>query len=180
MKSQFFALTLMAAIGLTACGDKAEQPSAATNTVTPTPVKYQATLAEGIDFKKDGYPAFIKEVEGISNYEQWGRWSDADAGGPVVRFTFKEKLPEAFKLVVTANVFGPNEGKPIEVKAGQVSQKFIIKNASEPNSYTINFQKVNGNTLEFTPPSPTSPASLDKETPDVRKLGIAFIAIKIQ
>jgi hypothetical protein len=137
-------------------------------------------MAQGIDFKKDGYPAFITQVAGMSGFEHWGRWSDADVGGPTVRFTFKDKLPPTFKLVVTAYAFGPNEGKPIQVKAGQVTQEWTIKPAAEPGTYTIKFENVDGNTLEFTPPAPTSPVSQNKDTPDPRKLGIAFISLKIE
>lgn len=165
---------------LSACGDKPQPQTPTAAAPAPAMVVYEATLAQGIDFKKDGYPTFITQVSGMSGSEPWGRWSDADAGGTLVRFTFKDKLPATFKLVVTANAFGPNEGKPIQVKAGQVSQDWTIKNAADPGTYTINFEKVDGNTLEFTPPAPTSPASLNKDTPDPRKLGIAFVSLKIE
>ena len=171
---------------LSACGDKPQPQAPAAAAPAPAAAQapavavYEATLAQGIDFRKDGYPAFISQIAGMSGLEPWGRWSDADAGGPVVRFTFKDKLPAAFKLVVTAHAFGPNEGKPIQVKAGQVTQEWTIKNAAESGTYTIKFEKVDGNTLEFTPPAPTSPASLNKDTPDPRKLGIAFVSLKIE
>jgi hypothetical protein len=150
------ALVLSSFLVLSACGDKPQNLTSAAPLTGPPFVMYQASLAQGIDFKKDGYPAFITQVAGMSGLEPWGRWSDADAGGPVVRFTFKDKLPAAFKLVVTANAFGPNEGKSIQVKAGQATQELTIKNAAEPGAYTIKFEKVDGNTLEFIPPAPTS------------------------
>jgi phosphoglycerol transferase len=173
-------LVLSSFVLLTACGDKPQPQTPAASAPAPAAVVYEATLAQGIDFKKDGYPAFIAQVAGMSDLEPWGRWSDADAGGPVVRFTFKDKLPATFNLVVSANAFGPNEGKPIQVKAGQVTQEWTIKNTAEPGTYTIKFDKVDGNMLEFTPPSPTSPASLNKDTPDGRKLGIGFVSLKIE
>lgn len=173
-------LILSSMLVLSACGDKPNPQTPASAAPTPAMVVYEATFAQGIDFKKDGYPAFITQVAGMSSLEAWGRWSDADAGGPAVRFTFKDKLPAAFKLVVTAKAFGPNEGKPIQVKAGQVTQEWTIKNAADPGTYTIKFEKVDGNTLEFTPPAPTSPASLNKDTRDPRKLGIGFVSLKIE
>jgi phosphoglycerol transferase len=176
-------LILSSFVFLSACDDNPQPQTPAAASPAPAMVVYEATLAQGIDFKKDGYPAFITQVVGMSGLEPWGRWSDADAGGPVVRFTFKDKLPDAFKLVVTANAFGPNEGKPIQVTAGQVTKEWTIKNAGElakSGSYTIKFEKVDGNTLEFTPPAPTSPASLNKDTPDPRKLGIGFVSLKIE
>ncbi len=177
---KFNVLILSSLLVLSACGDKPHPQTPAAAAPTPAMLVYDATLAQGIDFRKDGYPAFISQVAGMSGLEPWGRWSDADAGGPVVRFTFKDKLPATFNLVVTANAFGPNEGKPIQVKAGQLTQEWTIKNAAESGTYTIKFEKVDGNTLEFTPPAPTSPASLSKDTTDTRKLGIAFISLKIE
>jgi phosphoglycerol transferase len=175
------ALILSSMLVLSACGDKPPNPqTTAAAAPAPAVVVYEATLAQGIDFKKDGYPNFISQVAGMSSFEGWGRWSDADASGPVVRFTFKDKLPAAFKLVVTANAFGPNEGKPIQVKAGKVVKELTIKNSAEPGTYIINFANVEGNTLELTPPAPTSPESLNKETPDARKLGIGFVSLKIE
>jgi phosphoglycerol transferase len=181
MMKQLNFLILSSVLVLSACGDKPQPQAPVASAPAPAPalVAYEATLAQGIDFKRDGYPVFIAQVAGISHLDQWGRWSDADAGGPVVRFTFKEKLPEAFNLVLIAHAFGPNEGKPIQVKAGQVTREWTIKNAAEPGTYTIKFEKVDGNTLEFTPPAPTSPASLNKDTPDGRKLGIGFVSLKI-
>jgi len=179
MKKLIF-LILSSTLVLSACGDKSPPQTPAAAAPAPAMVIYEATLAQGIDFKKEGYPAFISQVVGMSGLEAWGRWSDADAGGPVVRFTFKDKLPASFKLVVAANAFGTNEGKPIQVKAGQITQEWTIKNAVVPGTYTIKFEKVDGNTLEFTPPVPTSPASLNKDTPDPRKLGIGFVSLKFE
>jgi phosphoglycerol transferase len=173
-------LILSSFVLLSACDDKPQPQTPAAASPAPAMVVYEATLAQGIDFKKEGYPSFITQVVGMSGFEPWGRWSDADVGGPVVRFTFKDKLPAAFNLVVTAHAFGPNEGKPIQVKAGQMTQELTIKNAAESGTYTIKFEKVDGNTLEFTPPAPTSPASLNKDTPDPRKLGIGFASLKIE
>ncbi len=183
---KFNVLILSYLLVLSACDDspKPQTPAAAATAPVAAPepamAVYESTLAQGIDFKKEGYPAFIAQVAGMSAFEAWGRWSDADVGGAVVRFTFKDKLPAAFNLVVTAHAFGPNEGKPIQVKAGQVSQEFTIKKAAESGTYTIKFEKVDGNTLEFTPPAPTSPASLNKDTSDGRKLGIGFVSLKIE
>lgn len=39
--------------------------------------RYPASLMEGIDFTRLGWPEFIRNVKGLSGYEPWGRWSDA-------------------------------------------------------------------------------------------------------
>jgi phosphoglycerol transferase len=141
--------------------------------------RHYAKLSEGIDFTLRTWPEFIKDVNGISGPEPWGRWSDADAGGHVVRFTFNAKLPDSFSLVLQANAFGPNEGKAVKVKAGQVSQDWVIKNADPVGTYTLKFAKVDGNTIEFTPPTPVSPKSLGFST-DTRVLGVGFVSLKVQ
>jgi phosphoglycerol transferase len=115
----------------------------------------------------------------MSGHEPWGRWTDADAGGPIARFTFKNKLPVNFTLTVTANAFGPNEAQPIKVTAGSISQTFTIKNASQQSSYTMKFDNVDGSTLEFAPPAPASPKSLGVSG-DPWKVGIGFVSIKIR
>lgn len=169
---------LTASFVFTACGDKPTPPTPANAAPAAVQPGYEATLVEGINFKRDGYPSFISQVSGMSGYEPWGRWSDADAGGPDVRFTFKNKLPSNFKLVITAQAFGPNDGQPVKVKVGSISQTFVIKNTAEPTTYTLTFDKVDSDVILFTPPSPTSPASVNKDTPDLRKLGIGFISLK--
>ncbi|MBP8005734.1 MAG: hypothetical protein KAZ18_02405 [Acinetobacter sp.] len=182
---KFNALILSSLLVLSACDDSPEPqtPSAATNAPAAAPAPavavYEATLAQGIDFRKDGYPAFIAQVSGMSALEPWGRWSDADAGGPVVRFKFKDKLPASFVLVLQANAFGPNEGKAVKVKAGQVSQDWVIKNADPAGTYTLKFANVDSDTIEFTIPSPTSPKSQGVND-DPRVLGVGFISLKVQ
>jgi phosphoglycerol transferase len=162
---------------LAACGDKTT--SSASVPVTSSPHTYQASLADGIDFTKDGYPKFIVAVSGMSGHEPWGRWTDANAGGSVARFTFKDKLPPNFTLSVTASAYGPNEGQPIKVRAGSINRSFTIKNGEKPSTYAISFDEVDGNNLEFTPPAPTSPKSLGFSE-DPREIGVGFVNIKIQ
>ena len=177
MQQKFILSAAIIIFSLSACGEKATPRLSAPE--TSSPVSYQATLADGIDFTKEGYPIFISAVSGMSGHEPWGRWTDANAGGPIARFTFKNKLPVNFTLTVTANAFGPNEAQPIKVTAGSISQTFIIKNVSQPSSYTIKFVNVDGNTLEFAPPAPASPRSLGVSE-DPRKIGIGFVSIKIR
>jgi phosphoglycerol transferase len=185
MNTKLLLSTVACVALLAACGDKAPEsvsasaPAPAAAPVVAAPVVYQASLSEGIDFKKEGYPSFVAEVSGMSHFESWGRWSDADAGGPVVRFKFKDKLPASFALVLQANAFGPNEGKAVKVKAGQVSQDWVIKNADPAGTYTLKFANVDSDTIEFTPPSPATPKSQGVNE-DMRVLGIGFVSLKVQ
>lgn len=143
------------------------------------PVPYEATLEEGIDFKKPGYPTFLSEVSGVSGVEGWGRWSDANAGS-IVKFRFKKALPKTFTLEIVANAFGPNEGLPIKVRVGDVVKTFTIVNKKEPATYSLQF-KTDGKAgiLEITPPKPISAHELDEKNAGTRKLGIGFVVLKI-
>jgi len=155
-------------------------PVAAPVVVAP-PKPYEATLAEGIDFTKPLYPTFIADVTGMSGYEQIFRWSE----GPLVKFRFKQALPKIFTLEIVAFTFGPNNGLPIKVRVGSVEKTFVITNpkapAKDPVVYSLSF-KTDGksDTLEITPPKPTSPQELNPANGDNRKLGIAFVSLKIK
>jgi hypothetical protein len=176
-------IVLMSVFLLTGCGDK-PAPTAqivAGNAVSAVPAGYEATLAEGIDFKRVGYPNFLAEVTGMSGYEAPGRWTEF-AAGPVAKFRFKQALPRKFTLEIAADGFGPNAGVPIPVKVGSVAKTFTIAPfvANKVNTYRLEFETDGlADTIEITPPKPTSPNELDPKNVDTRKLGIFFYSLKI-
>lgn len=176
-------MTLIIAFGLTGCGDKPE-PKAQITTGSAVPTVsagYEATLAEGIDFKRVGYPKFLAEVTGMSGYEAPGRWTEF-AAGPVAKFRFKQPLPRKFTLEITADGFGPNAGVPIPVKIGSVAKTLTIAPsiANKVSTYRLEFETDGlADTIEITPPNPTSPNELDPKNGDKRKLGIFFYSLKI-
>ena len=132
---------------------------------------YHVSLSEGIDFKKEGYPDFIRRVWGISDREWWGRWSDANLA-PSVKFKFKKPLPKEFVLELKIGAFGKNIGKEMIIKVGNITKKLKILSYN-PKVYKVKFEDVKGDTIEFIPPSPQS-------TPkDSRKLGVSLISLKI-
>jgi hypothetical protein len=135
-----------------------------------------AELNDGIDFKKPGYPYFIAEVTGMSGYEPTHRWSDANVD-PTVRFRFKKPLPTKFVLEISGFAYGPNIGEPFKVKIGKVDKVIVMVNGI----YNIEFETDSlADTIEIIPPNPTSPNEVDSKNRDKRKLGIAFIALKIK
>lgn len=135
-----------------------------------------AELTDGIDFKKPSYPDFIAEVTGMSEYEITHRWSDANVD-PTVRFRFKKPLPTKFVLEISGFTYGPNIGELIKVKIGKVNKVIEIVNGI----YNIEFETDGvADTIEIKPPKPTSPHDLDPKNSDNRKLGIAFVALKIK
>ena len=132
---------------------------------------YDNSLEEGIEFKKEGYPNFIKRVWGVSGREKWGRWSDANLA-PSVKFQFKDKLPKSFILELKVGGYGSNIGREAVVKIGNEEKRFKIESYS-PKVYRLEFNNVNSDIVEITPPNPTSPKR------DKRKLGISFVKLKI-
>lgn len=189
----YFSITgvvvLAAGLTLGACGDK-PGPKAQITVGDGAPIaaaadalgpRYEATLAEGIDFKKQGYPNFLAEVSGMSGYEIWGRWTDADVG-PMAKFRFKQALPRKFTLELTADAFGPNYGTPVKVRVGGVEKTFTIPaSQKEADLFRVAFETDGASdTLEIFPPKPTSPSQIDPKDSDSRKLGLSFIALKIR
>lgn len=145
--------------------------------VDPLAPRYEATLAEGIDFKKPGYPNFLASVAGMSVHEPWGRWSDANVS-PQVIFTFKKKLPKKFTLELDVSAYYKNDNKPIRVRIGKVEKTFVIKAPVQP--YQLSFDNVNGSAIEIFPAEPTRPCDFEQKITDNRKLGIAFKSLKIK
>ena len=135
---------------------------------------YPATLAEGIDFTKPGYPTFIAGATGMSHAESWGRWTE----GAKTVFRFKQPLPQTFTLVIKANAFGPNIGEAIKVKIGAAQQEFNA--TQEEKTHRLSFAPSQpADTIEFLIPKPASPQEL-KLSQDPRKLGIGLISLKIE
>ena len=133
---------------------------------------YHATLEEGIDFKKPGYPDFITEVTGVSGREDWGRWTD----GATATFKFKDPLPKKFTLLVEAGAIGDNLGKPIKFRVGSVEKECVFKGDPFKGSRiaTLHFNSEEpGNTLIATIPAPMNTPT------DFRKLGVGLITMKI-
>jgi len=159
-----------------ACGDK-QEVAVAVDQLAP---RYESTLAEGIDFRRPGYPSFLIEVTGVSNPEDWGRWTDA-AGTPVVKFRFDKPLPKKFVLELQANAFGPNEGKPTIVRVGNIEHTMVVKNTPSYAVYKTEFVNVPSiDTIEIIPPNPVLPRELDPNNRDERKLGLGLVTFKIK
>ncbi len=143
----------------------------------PLAPRYEATLEQGIDFNKPGFPNFVAAVEGLSTHETGHRWSD----GPLIRFSLKDRLPERFKLEIVAAGFGPNQGKSVPVKVGGIEKNFVLAADGKPNNYVLTFEGIkDASTIEIVSPQPMSPAEFTKgENKDQRKLAISFVSVKI-
>jgi len=140
--------------------------------------RYPASLSEGIDFSRPGYPDFIADVKGLSAYEKNFRWTDAN-GGPSARFQFRNPLPEHFVLEIEAFAYGPNGNLPTVIKLGNTSASIYFRiDDSKPHFQEFaNPDRVN--LIEIIPPSPISPKDHDHISNDTRKLGLAMKRIAI-
>jgi phosphoglycerol transferase len=173
-------LSLGLAALLSACGEKPAATAPKASAVDQLAPRYESTLAEGIDFRKPGYPNFLIEVAGVSNLEEWGRWTDAVAA-PQIKLRFNKPLPKKFVLELQANAFGPNEGKPTRIRAGNIERVVTIKNVPSYAVYTAEFDDVvSVDTIEIFPPNPVLPKEVDPASKDERKLGLGLVSLKIK
>jgi hypothetical protein len=175
-------LLLAATMGFLGCGEKTE-PKVEVTVGETAPVsvpvdalgtRYEATLAQGIEFKKPGYPNFLVGVKGVSGHEPWGRWSDSKE----VIFKFKQPLPTQLTLALTGGAMGPNIGKAFKIKIGSEEREMIFKGDpfKAPATQRIEF-KLNSpsDTIQITVPEPSKPPS-----GDARMLGIGLISLQIE
>lgn len=179
------------ALMLAACGDASKPPVAAKKAAPDAPLlnamsgpatppappaadgRYEATLAEGIQFAKPGLPIFVRAIEGMSHQESWGRWSD----GPLVKVTFAAPLPKRMNLEVTGSAFGPNLNVPVKFSIGGVTQtmQFPRPIGQAPVTTTMAFDLgSDADTLEIAIPKPEKPGG-----PDTRELGIALMNLRV-
>lgn len=187
--SIFGIIAIVGVVALAGCGDKpgakvaAGAGAAATTAAQPAdPLapRYEASLADGIDFTKSGYPTFLAAVSGMSGHEAWGRWTDA-AEGTTAKFRFNQPLPQKFTLEVKANAFGPNQGQPVKVRVGGLEREFVVKDPQAPELHLLSFEGVSGaDTIEIVPPQPTSPKQLDPQSGDARLLGVSLVSLQIR
>jgi phosphoglycerol transferase len=201
MKNVASGWLIIAALGcaaqLSACGGQTQndvpvaQPNApvndggATSPVASTPPvdpavadaaapPYEATLAQGMEFGKSGYPSFLESMAGISNPEGWGRWTDATLGS--AKLKFKDPLPQRFKLELDAkDFFGTNADRQITVKVGDVAQQFTLDSAEDVQHVELAYSlKSPADTIEILVPNHSAATANDQ-----RQMGIGLVSLKI-
>lgn len=136
--------------------------------------RYTATLAEGIDFARPGYPDFLTEVSGISGPEGWGRWTDTNLG-QTASLRFAQALPAHFTVnLKVRDFFGVNANKEIVVQAGGQKQTFVLLPEMDQD-VKLTFDAVaDADTIEIVAPDASTPTASDS-----RKLGIGLISLSI-
>jgi hypothetical protein len=139
---------------------------------------YEATLHEGIDFKKPSYPNFLKFVAGISQREDWGRWTDSKLGRNVL-LGFKDALPNRFTLELVAQPYPAHAGKPTLIRVGQQEKSIVIDGMN--NSYSLDFEHDGTiDLIEIIPPGLSAKNNPHPSMADPRQIGIGLVAIKIK
>ncbi len=137
--------------------------------------KYQS---QAIVFMLPGLPQQVRAISGISNVEEWGRWSDANLA-PAVKIDYVDPLPASFNLVLRARAYGNNIGKPISVKVGDEEQ-FVTFNAQD-DTVSLSFTNPgNAQSIVITPPSPTEPTEGTSSGFEPKKLGIGLVSLTVE
>lgn len=137
-------------------------------------IRYQA---DSFIFNVPGAPKNVKQFNGISRPEEWGRWSNANLAAEV-KIEYAEPLPEKFDLVITAKAFGPNVGKAVPVKVGNQQQTLIL--GETLSTKTLHFDNPErSHTLEIIPPEPQLSNEGNILGHEPRKLGIGMEDIKV-
>lgn len=129
-----------------------------------------------IDFTQSYYPSFVEEVEGLSQHEAWGRWSDKNESDEVL-IRFKRDLPKHLILTLKAHAFGPNVNNNVKIKYAGLTHEIKLDNNESIQSVEFNSDE-SSNEIFIIPPVPTTPKSLNLGE-DVRMLGVGMIGLEI-
>ncbi len=133
--------------------------------------------ADRFIFAVPGAPSSVKRFSGISRWENWGRWSNANLA-PEVSIEYTDPLPARFDVVITARAFGPNAHRPIPVRVGDQQQALTL--GEELSTTTLHFTNTTGeHTLTIAPPEPQQSNLGNITGQDPRRLGIGMVDIKI-
>lgn len=140
---------------------------------------YYATLNQGIDFTKPGYPRFIIGVTGMSSHEKTHRWTDANVASKAI-FKFDRPLPSRFALELKAWAFARSAQDLTTIRLGNIDKQVRI--GTKPRTITLWFENIpQWDTIEIIPANPDSPANyMPGKRADTRKLGIALVSLKIR
>lgn len=140
-------------------------------------VSYPASIKDAMVFKKEGYPNFLKNIEGVSYAEKFGRWTDAQLH-PSAILTFVEPLPKKFRVELVCGAYGENVGNVVKVVVGENIQEFTPHH-KDPKKYLLSFENEKGaNTIEIIPPKPFV-LKEKLEGSDEREFGLSLVSLKI-
>ena len=112
-------------------------------------------------------------VQGLSDQEPWGRWSNAKT----VRIEFGQPLPREMSLRLDARAFGPNTQDDFVVRIGQ--QARTVRLSEQRQTVRLPFHTSGSDRLiSIEVPHPASPSRLGQGA-DARELGIALYSMAV-
>ncbi len=131
-----------------------------------------SSLADGIYFDRADLPACVTDIQGLSEAEPWGRWSDAER----VVISLNHMLDKEFILDVAAVGYDRNAGADIRVKIGGSSQLARFgADMNNPQTVSLPFRlKKPTNVIEFRVPYPTQPVK------DSRLIGLGLVRLNVR
>src|SRR5476651_2793945 len=159
----------------TAGSQQAYQETVKALNIDDAQTKYQSPA---IAFMLPGLPQQVKAITGVSDVENWGRWSDANLA-PAVTIDYVDPLPANFDVVLRARAYGNNIGKPISVKVGD--EEHFVTFSDKDQTLTVQFSNAgSAQSIVITPPSPTEPTEGTSGGFEPRKLGIGLVSLSIE
>lgn len=134
-------------------------------------MRYKADLKDGIDFKKQGFPEFVKDVHRLYKLKPWGRQT-LFSRSKKIEIDFYDKLPQDFTLIVKMKALGSDASQSIKVLVGNEEQDIMLSPIM--SEYRLPFHNnAASSTIVFFIPQAVSPSgpTADYET---RDFGIGF------
>lgn len=178
MKLSTLSIISFVCIATVACDQ--QQPVTAVATlpavISSSEPRYEASLEQGIDFRKAGLPTFVQNIEGVSGVEDWGRWSDANLT-PSVKINFTNSLTHKVTVELRARGIFENVKLPTRMLIGGVEKTFTLSEKDE--TFILQFDlPTSSNQIEIIPPRPESANHVGGSS-DTRLLGIGLVSLKI-
>ena len=141
-------------------------------------VRYFASVQDGIDFTRAGWPIFVRNAKGFSGVESFGRWSDRNLAHSA-RIELDSPLQQKFTLVLVAQAFASNVNKPIKVLIGNHEYEITLGAGVSEVRLDVDLRGDSADSISFFPPFPVSPKQVGVNA-DERKLGIGFVSLRIE
>lgn len=129
-------------------------------------------------FSQPELPSYVKELNGLSSKEPWGRWSDANLS-PSVLIRFHQPLPSKFNLVLNAKSFTTGPKEIVRIRVGSKNHEAHITTAFSQINVPINLGNETVDLIELIPEKSESPSAMGLGG-DSRKLGIGLVSMQIQ
>jgi hypothetical protein len=127
-----------------------------------------------VDWTTAGLPKALESLEGFSDAEPWGRWTD----GPEATIRFRAPLPRRFTLEFTVAHIFPSDGKSsFDVVVGDKRHRVAVPG---PGLVSVDIENLGAaRDVQLILPAAASPKSLGLSG-DERRLGLGFRSLLVQ